>query len=316
MQPSDPRGEDVVTDEAVAFAPASIGNVAVGYDALGCVFPAVGDRVRIRATDEPGVRIDAISGVVTDLPHDPAENTATKGLLQLIDDRDLSFGFALSIEKGIPLGSGMGGSAASAVAAIRAANALLETPLTQDEMFGYALQGEAVASGALHGDNVAPCLYGGLVLTRALDPPDVVRIPVPPGLCCVLVRPHMQIETRAARRVVPSSVPLATTIQHSANLAGFVAGCFQGDVDLIRRSFDDVLVEPHRAHLIPVFRAVQTAAVAEGALGCSIAGAGPSLFAWVPSRAAEAVRAAMVKAFADVGLSTDAWTTELDAVAS
>ena len=315
-QSSDPSVE-AAADEAVAFAPASIGNVAVGYDALGCVFPAVGDRVRIRTTETPGVRIDAISGVVTDLPRDPEKNTATKGLVQLIKDYDLPFGFALSIEKGIPLGSGMGGSAASAVAAIRAANELLEMSLSQDDMFRYALQGEAVASGALHGDNVAPSLYGGLVLTRALDPPDVVRIPIPSGLYCVLVRPHMEIETRAARRMVPESVPLATTIQHSANLAGFIAGCFQGDLGLIRRSFDDVLVEPHRAHLIPGFRNVQAAAVAEGALGCSIAGAGPSLFAWCDGeKATHHVQAAMVDAFADAGLATDAWMTKLDAVAS
>lgn len=304
---------DTAADDAVAFAPASIGNVAVGYDALGCVFPAVGDRVRIRRTDGPGVRIDAITGVVTDLPRDPAENTATKGLQQLIADRNLEGGFALTIEKGIPLGSGMGGSAASAVAAIRAASQLLDPPLTQDEMFRYALRGEAVASGALHGDNVAPSLYGGLVLTRALDPPDIVRIPIPPGLCCVLVRPHREIETRAARQVVPESVPLATTIQHAANLAGFIAGCFQNDIDLIRRSFEDVLVEPHRAHLIPGFRRVQSAAIADGAVGCSIAGAGPSLFAWCPGQAVAArVQSAMVDAFAEAGQPTDAWTTAYD----
>ena len=313
--PSPNSNVDAVPWKAEAFAPASIGNVAVGYDTLGCVFPAVGDRVRIRVTETPGVRIEAITGTVTDLPRDPEQNTATKGLLQLIADRHLDHGVALIIEKGIPLGSGMGGSAASAVAAIRAASQLLDTPLSQDEMFRYALQGEAVASGALHGDNVAPSLYGGLMLSRALDPPDIVRIPIPSGLCCVLVRPHMEIETRAARQVVPESVPLATTTQHAANLAGLIAGCFQNDLALIRRSFDDVLVEPHRAHLIPGFRRVQAAAIAEGALGCSIAGAGPSLFAWCPDDdTAARVRKAMVEAFAEAGQATDAWTTAYDAL--
>lgn len=313
----DAGAEVVDADVASAFAPASIGNVAVGYDALGCVFPAIGDRVRVRRAATPEVRIASITGRVTDLPRDPAKNTATKGLLQLIADRDLPFGFVLDIEKGIPLGSGMGGSAASAVAAIRAASALLDVPLSRDEMFRYALQGEAVASGALHGDNVAPSLYEGLVLTRALDPPDVVRIPVPSGLRCVLVRPHMQIETRAARRVVPEAVPLATAIQHSANLAGFIAGCYRDDLELIRRSFEDVLVEPHRAHLIPGFRAVQEAAHAADALGCSIAGAGPSLFAWCHGdEAAARVQDAMVAAFAEAGLSTDAWYTALDITAA
>lgn len=304
---------NAASKEAVAFAPASIGNVAVGYDTLGCVFPAVGDRVHIRRTEAPAVHIDAITGVVTDLPHDPAENTATKGLLDLITDRDLPFGFALTIEKGIPLGSGMGGSAASAVAAIQAASQLLEAPLTQEAMFRYALRGEAVASGALHGDNVAPSLYGGLVLTRAMDPPDIVRVPIPSGLCCVLVRPHMHIATRDARRVVPEAVPLATTVQHAANLSAFIAGCFQGDARLISRSFEDVLVEPHRAHLVPGFRRVQSAAIAGGALGCSIAGAGPSLFAWCMGQDTAAhVQAAMVEAFAEAGQVTDAWTTAYD----
>lgn len=310
---SDHDGEVAVADTASAFAPASIGNVAVGYDVLGCAFPALGDRVRVRRTPKPTeLYIESITGLVTDLPRDPAKNTATVGLHQLITDRSLSFGFALEIEKGIPLGSGMGGSAASAVAAIRAASALLEKSLTRVEMFHYALQGEAVASGARHGDNVAPSLYGGLVLTRALDPPDVVRIPVPSGMRCVLVRPHMQIQTRDARRVVPRQVPIGTTIQHAANLAGLVAGCFREDLDLIRRSFRDVLVEPYRAGLIPGFRAVQEAARAAGALGCSIAGAGPSVFAWCPDASAAArVKEAMTEAFADAGLATDAWETEI-----
>ena len=307
------RDADTVTvDTAEAFAPASIGNVAVGYDVLGCAFPAVGDRVRVQRTDAPGVRIASITGVVTDLPHDPAKNTATVGLQRLIEERSLSFGFALTIEKGIPLGSGMGGSAASAVAAVKAASALLDTPLTPVELFRLALAGEAVASGAQHGDNVAPSLFGGLVLTRALDPPDIVPIPVPAGIQCVLVRPHMQIETRNARRIIPDEVPLSTTIQHAANLAGLVAGCFREDLDLIRRSFHDVLIEPHRADLIPGFRAVQRAARAAGALGCSIAGAGPSVFAWCPDvPTAACVRTAMVEAFAEAGLDADAWCTKI-----
>ncbi len=312
-----PDAEAVAADTAVAYASASIGNVAVGYDVLGCAFPALGDRVRVRRTDAPGVRIEAITGVVTDLPRDPDRNTATVALQGLLDERALPFGLAISIEKGIPLGSGMGGSAASAVAAVKAASALLDAPLTPEELFRYALAGEAVASGAQHGDNVAPSLFGGLVLTRALDPPDVVPVPVPPGVRCVLVRPHMQIETRDARRLVPDTVPMATTVQHAANLAGLVAGCFRGDLALIRRAFEDVLVEPHRAGLIPGFRAVQAAARAAGALGCSIAGAGPSVFAWCPDApTAGDVQAAMVEAFAGAGLATDAWCAEIGTVGS
>lgn len=307
-------GEVVAADTATAYAPASIGNVAVGYDVLGCVFPAVGDWVHVRRTEAPGVRVEAITGVVTDLPHDPTQNTASVALQRLLDEQALPFGLAISIEKGIPLGSGMGGSAASAVAAVKAASALLEAPLAPAALFRYALAGEAVASGAQHGDNVAPSLFGGLVLTRALDPPDIVSIPVPPGIRCVLVRPHMQIQTRDARRIIPDTVPMATTVQHAANLAGLVAGCFREDLALIRRAFDDVLIEPHRAGLIPGFRAVQVAAREAGALGCSIAGAGPSVFAWCPDAStASDVQAAMVAAFDEAGLATDAWCAEIGA---
>lgn len=296
---------------ATAFAPASIGNVAVGFDVLGCAVDVLGDRVRVRRIEEPTVRIAAITGVATALPRDPEANTATVGLLHLIRDRELTHGFEVTIEKGIPLGSGLGGSAASAVAAIRAASALVDPPLSRDDMLRYALLGEQVASGAIHADNVAPSLFGGLVLTRSTDPPDVISLPVPDTIRCVLVRPMFEIATRDARRVVPLHVALDTAVQHSANLAGFVAGCMQSDLNLIRRSFNDVLVEPHRAHFIPGFRAAQQAALDAGALGCSISGAGPTMFAWSTEPASEHVCAAMCTVFADEELETESWISDV-----
>ena len=310
---SDSKEASSPTDQEVAsvtaFAPASIGNVAVGFDVLGCVFGALGDRVHAVRIEAPTVRIEEITGIATDLPRRPEENTATVGLLELIEDHGLPFGFAIRIEKGIPLRAGLGGSAASAVAAIRAASELLDTPLSKKEMLRYALAGESVASGAPHGDNVTPILYGGLMLTRSLNPLDVVSIPVPDRLWSAVVRPDLEIATRHARTVVPDMVALSSAVQQSANLGGVVAGCFQGDLDLIGRSLSDVLIEPHRAELIPAFSSVQAAIEQTEALGGSISGAGPSVFAWCEGKAAaDRVGDAMAAAFANEGIATDGWT--------
>ncbi len=216
-------------------------------------------------------------------------------------------------EKGIPLSSGVGGSAASAVAAMKAAQVLVDPPLSDDEVLHYALQGEAVASGALHGDNVVPMLHGGLVLTRSLDPLDVVPIAVPEGLFTVLAHPNMQISTRSARAVLPQAFPVEAIVQQTGNLAALIAACYEGDYALIGRSLDDVLIEPYRARLIPGFDEVMAGAREAGALGGSISGAGPSVFAWCETEAiATRVGEAMSEAFATVELDADIWTAPVD----
>jgi len=209
---------------ATAFAPASVGNVAVGFDVLGHSFQAIGDRVTARRLPQPGVRIGAITGTVVDLPREPERNTAGMGVLCMVRDLKLDFGVELSIEKGIPLGSGLGGSAASAVAAVVATNALLSEPLGKLELLKFAMKGEAVASGSVHVDNIAPSLYGGLVLTVGIDNPNVKQIPVPSTVRCVLVHPHMMLSTREARQILNRSIDLSDVIWQSANLAGFITG--------------------------------------------------------------------------------------------
>ena len=296
-----------------AYAPATVGNVAVGFDILGFATESIGDRVTVRRIDEPTVQIGTIEGVVTDLPREPDENTATVGLVQLIAELGLEHGFEVDIDKGIPLGSGMGGSAASAVGAIVAANGLLDEDLGLERMLSYALMGESVASGDVHGDNVTPCLYGGLTLTRSLDPVDVVRIPVPETVFCVLVNPDLRIDTHEAREVIPTKLPLKDYVSQSANLAGFLAGCYRRDTEMIHRSLFDMLIEPHRAPLIRGFRHVREAALDCGALGCSISGSGPSVFAWCDGRQdAERTRDAMVEAFAERDVESRAWVSSLD----
>jgi homoserine kinase len=302
----------VTLRSATAFAPATVGNVGVGFDILGHAFPALGDRVRAERVRLPGVRIVSITGIDCKLPVEAADNTAGKAVLSLAESLNLGFGIELSIEKGIPIGSGLGGSAASAVAAVVAANELLDHPLSRLELLVHAIQGEAVASGSRHADNVAPSLFGGLVLTVGIDRPRIKAIPVPSGIQCVLVHPHFNLPTRAARAVLGASVPLSDVVWQAANLAGFLAACYTNDLVLMREAFEDILIEPQRAKLIPGFKEVQRAALVGGALGCSISGAGPSVFAWCEESRAEAIGAAMVRAFANHGLACDRWIAPLD----
>ena len=185
--------------DVTAFAPATVANVGIGFDILGHAVDEVGDRVRIRRIEDNEVRIRSITGVAGELPVEPKHNTAGRAVQAMHAALMPGFGFELDIEKGIPLGSGMGGSAASAVAAVVAANALLEVPATQIHLLKFAMEGEIVASGSAHIDNIAPSLYGGLTLTVGIDNPRVKQIPVPRGLRCVLVHPHMYLGTREAR---------------------------------------------------------------------------------------------------------------------
>lgn len=294
-----------------AFAPACVGNVAVGFDLLGHAIEGPGDRVTATRVSQPGVRIEAIRGVVTELPTSTGENTAARAVSALLTDREPETGVELVIDKGIPLASGLAGSAASAVAAAMATNALLEKPLKMRDLYAYALEGERVASGADCGDNVGPQLLGGLLLAAGND---LIRIPVPEGLTAVIVRPDMTIETRATREALKKPFELADVTEAQANLARVIAGCYSNDLGLIRRGLRDVLIEPRRAPLIPGFGEVRAAALAHGALGASLSGSGPSVFAWFGSAPeAHAAAPTMVEAFATAGLAATSIISPVDA---
>jgi homoserine kinase len=286
--------------EAVAFAPASVGNVAVGFDLLGHALVGAGDRVLARRIDSAGVRVRAITGSPMPLPLEVDRNTAARAVQAMLNVHAPALGIELEIEKGIPLGSGMGGSAASAVAGLVAANALLDRPLPFDALYDYALEGEYAASGGRHGDNVAPSLLGGLVLATHAG---CIALKVPAGLTCLLVHPDLVVETRVARARLREPYPLADFVQQSEALALFLCGLHRGDMRLLRAGLKDVLVEPRRADLIPGFAAVQSAMLDHGALGASISGAGPSVFSWFESAAAaERAMPDAVAAFAQAGL--------------
>ena len=299
---------------ARAFAPASVGNVGVGFDILGHAIAGVGDTVTVRRIAEREVRIDAIRGADLPLPREPALNTAGAALMAMQEVLELPYGFAVEIDKGIALGSGMGGSAASCVAALVAANALLDAPLDRKALYPFALEGEMVASGGRHGDNLGPMLLGGLVLSTA---DRLVSIPVPAAWHSLLVHPDAVLETRRAREALQGSYALGDFVAQSANLALVLAGCFQSDAALVRAGLRDVLVEPRRAPLIGGFAAARDAALAAGAMGASISGAGPSVFAWFEDKASAQVAAAPVQAaFAAAGFDSQAWVSPLSAPAA
>jgi homoserine kinase len=289
-----------------------VGNVAIGFDILGFAVDALGDRVTVARRKEPGVVISAVKGIAGKLPREPEKNTAGRALLAMYDKLRPPFGFAMEIDKGIPLGSGLGGSAASAVGAVVAANALLSTPCSKLELLQFAMQGEAVASGSLHVDNISPSLFGGLVLTVGIDHPRVKQIPVPPDVRAVIVHPHMFLSTKQARAILRRTVDLSDFVWQTANLAGFISGCYTNDLDMIRASLEDVVIEPQRQALIPGFQEVRRAALEAGALGCSISGAGPTMFAWSPSAGAPAVLAAMSREFARRSIQLDTWITQIE----
>jgi len=297
---------------ATASAPASIGNVGVGFDILGLAFDAVRDRVEAVREPARGVRLGAVRGLVRSLPDTPETNTALAAAQALLATAGADFGVRLSIEKNVPLSAGMGGSAASAVAAAAAVNALLPEPLATAELLPFALAGERVSCDPPPWDNVVAALFGGLVLVARERPAKVHRLPVPAGIVSLLFHPPAQTETRAARGLLKAEVPMRTAVEHSRRLAAFVAGCAAGDPALIRAGLEDILVEPQRAHLLPALAAVKATALSVGALGCSFSGSGPSVFAWALAADADAVAAAMAAAFRSEGLEATAYRASVD----
>lgn len=300
-------------DSVTAFAPASVGNVAVGFDVLGHSIDGVGDSVRLCRRSQPGVVIGELSGLPLDLPRDPESNSATRPLLRMAADHGIRGGLEVSLHKGIPLGSGMGGSAASAVAAVVAADALWGLSLDSGALLAYALEGESVASGEAHVDNAAASLLGGLVLTEPDTPLKCTRLPVPVGIACVLCHPELEVRTRDARRILSSELSRESWVRQSAWLAGFVAGCLRNDFEQVARCLRDEVIWPQRARLVPGAPAALAAARQAGALGGSLSGSGPSVFAWTPRARATAVAAAMQEAFGATGVASACWVSSPNA---
>lgn len=272
-------------DQVQVFAPATVANLVCGFDILGLALEEPGDEVIMKRAHKPGVKLLKITGDDGRLPLDPAKNTVSacvQMLLKHLNREDI--GIEIALHKHMPIGSGLGSSAASTVAGLYAVNLLLGEPLSKEELLPFAMKGEELACGHGHADNVAPSLFGGVTLIKSYDPLEVIALPVPKNLYCSVVFPHVDVPTRAARQMIRSKVELKDAVIQWGNIAGLVSGFFMGDHGLIGRSMKDVLIEPTRAILIPEFHEMREHAMTAGALGFGISGSGPSVFAFASNK--------------------------------
>lgn len=288
-----------------AFAPATVANVACGFDVLGFAIHGFGDYVTVSYSEKPGLRITSISGEGGKLPKEVEKNTAGLAVLSMLKelDEEREYGIDLKIEKKMPLGSGLGSSAASSAAAVFAVNELLGKPFSRNDLLPFAVEGELAASGTAHADNVAAALIGGFILVKTHQPPDVISLNTPDKLHCTIIHPEIEIQTKNSRKILRKEVALQKAVTQWANLGSLIAGLYTNDYDLIGRSLHDEIIEPVRSVLIPGFSEMQKAALDHGALGCSISGSGPSLFALSKSGdEAEEIGKAMGTVLKSIGL--------------
>jgi len=296
------------------FAPASVSNVGAGFDVFGFALHKPGDEVVLRITEKPGLHLTKITGNGLHLPKDIRKNTAAVSLKAMLDALPQTFGVEFELHKKMPLGSGLGSSAASAVASVFALNSLLKKPFSKSDLLLFALEGEKIASGSIaHADNVAPCLYGGFTLVRGCSPPNVVNIPVPKDLYCTVIHPHIEIRTEFARMILRSQIRLTDAVKQWGNAAALIAGLMKPDYDLIKSSIEDYIIEPVRGALIPNYQLVKEAALNANALGCSISGSGPSIFALSRSeKEAKKIGLEMKKVLTKIKLSSDTFISKIN----
>ncbi len=302
------------SSEIRVFAPATVANVACGYDVLGFAIDAPGDEIVVRHCDKPGLHITQITGDNGKLPRNPAQNTAGVAALDLLKHLGMSDrGIEMEIHKKMPFGSGLGSSSASAVAGAFAVNKLIGDPLSKKQLLPFAMAGEASADGAWHADNVAPCLFGGIVFIRSNVELDFAQIPAPKNLWAAVVHPDIEILTKVAREILPKEIPLENATQQIGNLGGLLCGLIQEDYGLISRSIHDVIAEPRRQKLIPDFYKAKRAALSAGALGFSISGAGPSVFALCEGEeTARKVADAISKVFCAIPIENQTYVSRIN----
>ncbi len=299
--------------EIHAFAPATVANVSCGFDIFGFAIDSVGDEVILRLCDKPGVYIKKITGDNGKLPLDPDKNTAGVAIKAFLKYINSNQGIEIDLHKGMPLSSGLGSSAASAVAAVFGANFLLGNLLKREELLKFALEGEKIASGAAHADNIAPSLLGGFILVRSCNPIDIIKIPTPDKLFSTIVHPWIEIRTEDARKILKEFISIKDAVIQWGNIAGFVAGLMKEDYELIARSMQDVIVEPVRLSLVPGFKQVKESALKAGALGGGISGSGPSIFALSTSKTtAEKVGKNMQSEFGALNIKSDLYISRIN----
>ncbi len=292
-------------------SPASVSNLCCGFDILGMALKEPFDTIHLLASDEPGIRIQHTDPF--DLPSDPEKNIAGVALQSMMNALNYKAGFDVIMHKQIKPGSGIGSSAASAAGIVVAANELLGRPFSKKELVAFAMDGEMLASGSKHADNLAPCIYGGLVLVRDTATLDIVGISTPP-LYITVIHPQIEIKTSYAREILPKEIPLKSAVVQWANVAGLVTGFLKADYSLIGRSLEDVIIEPVRSKLIPGFHEVKGKCKEAGALGGGISGSGPSLFMLSESAStASDVEAVMKTVYTRLGIAFKTYVTTIHA---
>lgn len=298
-------------EEIKIFCAATIANISCGFDVLGLALDNVGDEMIVRKVPQKGVTITKIIG--QNLPLETHKNVAGVAALALLSKVDTDFGFEIEIYKNIKPGSGIGSSAASSAGAVYGINELLGRPFSNHDLIEFAMQGERLASGVAHADNVAPALLGGFTLVRSTAPLDVLKIHTPNELYATVIHPQIEVKTSDAREILRSSVPLKTAIKQWGNIGGLISGLYTEDYDLIGRSLEDYIVEPIRSILIPAFDSVKTESIKSGALGAGISGSGPSIFALSEgSKNASKVAIAMKKVYDKVGIAYDVHISKIN----
>ena len=304
-------------NEIKIFCPATIANLSCGFDVLGLCLTTAGDEMIIRKSDKKGVRITKIVGA--DLPLETENNVAGVAALAMLDEYERDFvpitiGFEIEIYKNIKAGSGIGSSAASSAGAVFGINELLGRPFTRKELVKFAMQGEKLASGNAHADNVAPCLLGGFTLVRCSNPLDIIKIDSPSELYATVVHPQIELKTSDARSVLKQTVSLKSAITQWGNVGGLVAGLYTNDYELIGRSLHDEIIEPIRSMLIPGFDLIKKTAYENGALGSGISGAGPSIFALSKGKeTAEKIAKAMSAVYDEINLPYEIHVSKVNA---
>lgn len=296
------------------FAPASVTNVGSGFDVMGFAIEKPGDEIVLKLIDKPGITITKITGDDGKLSKDPYKNTAGLSLISLVEHLEYKKGIEIELHKKMALGSGLGSSAASAVASVFAFNELMGRPLKKKELVRFALEGEKLTCGGTpHADNVSACLMGGFVVVRSLSPIDVINIEYPKNLYCTIIHPHLEIITANTRKILRKNILLSDAVKQWGNVAGLVAGLASGNYELIGNSLQDFIVEPIRSILIPNYYEVKNAALKAGAIGCSISGSGPSIFAFSKSlETAGKVGKAMKKNLSEIGISNDLYISKIN----
>ncbi|MDV7139271.1 homoserine kinase [Maribacter sp. TH_r10] len=298
-------------EELRVFCPATIANISCGFDVLGVALDSVGDEMVIRKTPKKGIFITKLEG--QDLPMETERNVAGVAGLALLNESDYDGGFEIEIYKNIKAGSGIGSSAASSTGAVWAMNQLLGKPFTTSKLVEFAMEGERLASGVAHADNVAPALFGGFTLVRSYEPLDIIPINSPSELFATVIHPQIEIKTSDSRKILKTHITLKEGIKQWGNLGGLIAGLFTEDYDLIGRSLEDHIVEPIRSILIPGFNDVKKGALTSGALGCGISGSGPSIFAFSKGEAtAKKVALSMKKVYEKIGIDHDVHISKIN----